>query len=324
MRVLIGASALNPGGGITTFVRTLERILCEAGHDVILVTTHSHADGCLSLAHYGKVMRYLQAIRLVRKLKPDVIINNYNAILQYILPFLPRQVKMVHVLHCDEPDFHRVASIHARLTCGWIAPSPAIAEHFQYPTTVIPHGVELGHPRQQGGSCLELSFAGVLYEHKGVRLLPSIIHELTLRGIDFHFTIIGTGPEEDWLKEQLSNDPVSFTGRIPHKDVYKQLAQTDIFVYPTHLDAFGLVIVEAMTNGAIPVVTLLNGITDTLIDNNVNGYLVPQDDVQSFCNRIESLISNSGTMREAAIQKANREFSLDVMRNHYLEYLQAL
>ena len=120
---------------------------------------------------------------------------------------------------------------------------------------------------------------------------------------------------------------MDFAGRIPGEEVYSQLQQTDIFVYPTHIDAFGLVIAEAMMNGAVPVVTCLKGITDTIVDDGVNGFLVGQDDVSCFVERISYLLEAKEqrmNMSHAARDKARTNFSKEVMKKNYIEMISSL
>ena len=117
------------------------------------------------------------------------------------------------------------------------------------------------------------------------------------------------------------------SGVVPFADVYELQSKADIFIYPTQLDAFGLVIAEAMINGTVPVVSLLPGVTDNLIDDNLNGFLVPQDDVEAFVEKVK-LLNEDRTllkqMKEAARDKALKEFSCDTMARNYSEYFKSL
>lgn len=353
MKYLIAVSSLTPGSGLTRYVFSLCSQLAD-GNEVIVVTTHNYDDvsyekkelanisdeiKLLSLGKYATPRKYVKAIKLVWSVKPDIIINNYNGVFQFILSLVPKKIKVVHILHNDTNDFYRIAAINAEKVRGWIAPTNAIADHFnKYTTnkykdrvTVIPHGVEEAERKVRHNDCLEIVFAGVIYEHKGVKILPQVINRLLNRGINLHFTIIGKGILSEWLKEQFSEEInagiVDLTGVIAHKEVYKLMSKADIFLYPTHLDAFGLVIAEAMMNGAIPVVTYLPGITDNLIPDERYGYLISQDDVGQFVATISDLCE-SDKRREELSKNAHRRalecYSHKAMRESYLNYLNSL
>ncbi len=350
MKVLQVVPFITPGSGLGRYVLNLSSILSESGHETAVLTTHTldpefereelkkHGAGCAGqLGSCGKIRMYWKCKRLIESYKPDILIVNYDGTAQFVLPFLKHRPKVVHVLHNNTEDFYRVASINGGLVDGWIAPTRAIADRFNdfthgkysAKTIVIPHGVEIpaAEPIKQN-SVPQLIFVGVHYEHKGVKILPEIIEKLIERGLEFHFTIVGEGELSRWLHnrlcDQVKKNIVSFTGIITPREVYELLAKADIFVYPTHIDAFGLVIAEAMINGAVPVVTDLKGITDNLIENGNDGYLLAQDDVEEFTNVIERLLKcqeKRSEIKNNARKKALSRFSLSKMSENYNQYI---
>lgn len=355
MIIVITVSQITPGGGVSKYICTLADILAkDTDNQVYVLTTHASEVNPqleqlkaergvrhISLGGLSTIKKYFALISQLHKLSPDIIINNYNAALQYILPFLRRKTKIVHVIHGITNDFYRVASIHGELVDKWVIPTPALEKEFNTYTkgkykdriVTIPHAVDEAFDRsvKKESGVIQLTFVGVLYEHKGVLILPDVIKRLTDKGYKFHFTFIGDGILRNNLETVLDEDVckgiVDFTGRIDSKVVYQKLQQTDIFVYPTHIDSFGLVIAEAMMNGAVPVVTCLMGITDTIVDAGINGYLETQDDVDGFVEHISYLIENDEErmrMSEAAMNKANTCFSKEVMRRNYMDMILSL
>ena len=355
MVIVITVSQITPGGGLSKYICTLADILTkDTDNQLYVLTTHpsevnpqldqlkaERGVQHISLGGLSTLKKYLALSSQLRKLSPDVLINNYNATTQYILPFLPKKTKVVHVIHGITDDFYRVASINGKLVDKWVIPTPALEKEFNTYTkgkykdriVTIPHAVDEALDRfvKKESEFIQLTFVGVLYEHKGVLILPDVIKRLTDKRSKFHFTFIGDGvlrnDLETALNEEVSKGIVEFTGRIDSKVVYQKLQQTDIFVYPTHIDSFGLVIAEAMMNGAVPVVTCLKGITDTIVDAGINGYLETQDDVDGFVEHISYLIENDEErkrMSEAAINKANTCFSKEVMKRNYTDMISSL
>lgn len=355
MRIAIVVSQITPGGGLSKYICTLTDILTKDTYNqVYVVTTHqsevnpeleilvsTRGVQYLSLETLSTIKKYFALASLLRKLSPDVVINNYNATTQYILPFLPKQTKIVHIIHGITDDFYRVASINGKYVDKWVIPTPALEKEFNAYTKLkykdrivtIPHAVDESSTEiyKKGSDIVQLTFIGVLYDHKGVLILPDVIKRLACKRYKFHFTFIGDGvlrkELETALKEEVSKGVVDFTGRIDSKEVYQKLQQTDIFVYPTHLDSFGLVIAEAMMNGAVPVVTCLKGITDTIVDFGINGYLETLDDVDGFVEHISYLIENDEKrkqMSQSSIEKAKTCFSKEVMKRNYKDMLSSL
>lgn len=351
-KILITVPSLGNGGGISRYVLLLCKIFKDY-YSITILTTHAPQDDSFAITELSKISRdikyfgisannkflkYLKAIIIIRSIKPDFIINNYDGLIQFVLPWIKQDAKFIHVLHNDTDDFYRIGNINAKYIDAWIAPTSGIADKFNNYTnsrhkdkvSVISHGVD--DPitsNAEKSDKLKILFTGVLYEHKGVKELPLIIRRLNEKNVELHFTIIGTGILEDWLKEEFKNEietgMVTFTGVIDHSLVYKHMAQADIFLYPTHIDAFGLVIAEAMMNGAVPVVSLLKGVTDNLIDNDKNGYLIQQGDIESFVNAVESLYSNRLLLKELSSQaheQAISKFSLSSMAKSYIQFIE--
>ncbi len=99
-----------------------------------------------------------------------------------------------------------------------------------------------------------LGFCGRLSVEKNVFLLGRIREELVARGItDFRFLIVGHGKEETWLREHLPN--ADFTGVLRGQDLARAYANMDLFVFPSHTDTFGNVVLEALASGVPAVVT---------------------------------------------------------------------
>ena len=357
MKILISVASLSKGSGLSQYVLTLSKILRKNIQDVTIITTHEKTINnnikknilnispnikYINIFATRKIIKYLSIIKQILKIKPDIIINNYNGLIQYILPFLPKSIKIIHVLHNDTDDFYRIGSINAHRVTLWIAPTQGIADNFNKYTNskykdkvrVISHGVDDPlslRTLKSKDTPVEILFTGVLYEHKGVKELPFVIKELKKRKLNFHFTIIGTGILEKWLKKEfdaeIKEGIVEFTGVLDHKEVYKRMSEADIFYYPTHLDAFGLVIAEAMINGAVPVVTHINGVTDNLISNGETGFLLPQGDTQRFADIIERLINDDKLLETISKNTkvcAHKNFSIEIMKNNYQKLLKNL
>ena len=99
-----------------------------------------------------------------------------------------------------------------------------------------------------------LGFCGRLSIEKNVFLLARIRTELLARGIkDFRFLIVGHGKEENWLRRNLPN--AEFTGVLRGQDLARAYANMDLFVFPSHTDTFGNVVLEALASGVPAIVT---------------------------------------------------------------------
>lgn len=354
MKIILSVTTLTPGSGLSQYIFNLCKIL-DGVHEIIVISTHDSKENdfavsqfesinpnikYINLGSHNKYRRYLDLIRIINAEKPDILINNYDAPVQFILPFIRKKTKVVHVLHNDWVDFYRIGAINAKNVTTWIAPTKAIRDHFNEFTShkydqrvkVVSHGVEVaGANHAKKEDLLEITFVGVVGYHKGADLLPAIIRNIQKKNVQFHISILGDGPEMDNLKEELAGEinsgQVELTGVVSHSEVYNRLSQSDIFLYPTRIDAFGLVIAEAMTNGAVAIVTHLPGVTDNLIENSVDGFLIKIDDVSGFSDKIEMLSKDKkklASISYAGQKKIDLLFSMSQMKDNYLNLLEEI
>lgn len=112
-----------------------------------------------------------------------------------------------------------------------------------------------------------VGFVGRLDEQKGISLLMPIIDAL-LENLDFQLIVVGTG-EDDFRvffqelqvrhPKQVSST-LQFDANLP-KTVF---AGADIFLIPSRFEPSGLVQMEAMRYGAIPLVRKVGGLADSV------------------------------------------------------------
>ena len=192
---------------------------------------------------------------------------------------------------------------------------------------VIPNGVDTlrfhptnrllyrGQIRQEHGVSRSdplLMFAGGDWERKGVRYIIEALPLLSKRNVKL--IIIGRGDEEYYGRlaelEQVRDRMffVSHSSRL-----WEYYAASDVFVFPTIYEPFGLVITEAMASGLPVVTTRLAGAADFITDG-VDGLLLDKPgDINELAAKIELLLSNAElrkTMGERARETAEK-FSWD-------------
>ncbi|MDE1178577.1 MAG: glycosyltransferase [Edaphobacter sp.] len=101
---------------------------------------------------------------------------------------------------------------------------------------------------------LVLGYVGRLSVEKNVALLITVERELLARGItDFRFLIVGHGDEEPMLRASLKQ--AGFPGVLRGADLARAYADMDLFLFPSHTDTFGNVVLEALSSGVPAIVT---------------------------------------------------------------------
>jgi glycosyltransferase involved in cell wall biosynthesis len=107
------------------------------------------------------------------------------------------------------------------------------------------------------------------------------------------------------------------------REIEKYHRSADIFAMPSVREGLPNSLLEAMACGTACVVTRLEGVTDTLIDDGENGILIPPRDVAALESALVAFASNpdrARAMGERARERIARDFDL---KSTALAYLQA-
>jgi phosphatidylinositol alpha 1,6-mannosyltransferase len=129
-----------------------------------------------------------------------------------------------------------------------------------------------------------LGFCGRLSIEKNVFLLARIRTELLERGItNFRFLIIGHGKEESWLRQNLPN--AEFTGVLRGHDLARAYANMDLFVFPSHTDTFGNVVLEALASG-VPAIVTPDGGPRYIVKDGETGTIATDEDFSAAAAKL--------------------------------------
>jgi len=115
-----------------------------------------------------------------------------------------------------------------------------------------------------------------MIQRKNLDILIKAFSALSKDNKEITLKILGSGKEMNRLKDlavQLkAEDSITFLGYCDREKVFEELGQSDVFVLPSVNETFGMVYLEAMSQGCIPIGTSGEGI-DGIIENGKNGYL---------------------------------------------------
>ena len=187
-------------------------------------------------------------------------------------------------------------------------------------TLFIGNGVDLGrHAKDDSRARLrkELGVAseeqviccvGRLDQQKGLDVLLEALSWI-LPTKATRLWLVGDGVLRDHLTEQARLfelfNRVTFLGF--RNDVPQLLRAADIFVLPSRFEAMPLSIIEAMAAG-LPCIVSNTGENALMIEEGVNGFVVPIEDVKALADAMELLLDDPQrclTMGRASLEKAS-------------------
>ena len=135
-------------------------------------------------------------------------------------------------------------------------------------------------------------YKGRLTKHKGVSFLIQAAQHI--KGT---VLIVRDGPDRDALKEEIKRRKLTnviLTGYINNKEpIYHAFYErADVYVSPsTWEEPFGLTIIEAMA-ARTPVVATKNGGILSIINDKVNGMLIPSRNASAIAENVNKLLAN--------------------------------
>jgi len=285
------------------------------------VTYIKHMKRELSLI--SDTMAFFQLFALIRREKPDIVNTHLSkaGILGRVAAFLVGVPSVYHTFHGKyyKGDFSKnkkrffvfIEKILAKITTKIIAPSNNDKQE------LITHGIaktekivviRLGFDfsnfvatqrekfkfREQYAiprSSLVIALIGRITHDKNPHLFVEIASHFKEK--DIYFPIIGDGD----LREPIQNDisirelqgKAFITGFI--KDLRPVYADVDIVLVTSFSESTCIVLVEAMANGKIVISTDVGGMAD-YIENGVNGFLLNDNNAESFVEIINNVIEN--------------------------------
>lgn len=159
------------------------------------------------------------------------------------------------------------------------APNPPLCRLLESatgrPCRLMPRGVDsmLFNPSQRTRPVddpeIVLGYVGRLSIEKNVKLLGRVQSELERAGhTRFKFVIVGHGAEEAWLRRNLPR--AEFTGVLHGEALARAYANMDLFVFPSHTDTFGNVVLEALACG-VPAIVTPDGGPASIVQDGVTG-----------------------------------------------------
>ncbi len=188
------------------------------------------------------------------------------------------------------------------------APNPGLCAELTKrtgrPCYLMPRGVDadLFSPskrrRDPNDRARVLGFVGRLSVEKNIALLVEIQNELERMGVgDFRFLIVGHGGDEAWLRERLKR--AEFTGVLRGEALSTAYANMDLFVFPSHTDTFGNVVLEALSSG-VPAIVTPDGGPRTIVRDHSTGRIVQDEEFASVIAAILADPAKHQAMRTAA------------------------
>lgn len=157
---------------------------------------------------------------------------------------------------------------------------------------------------------------------KGDFILSEILKLLTLKNYNFEINVI-------YMREIMfpinnnENLKINFyKGPLNRKEVSNILFKTDIFVDASLMEGFGLMALEAMAAGAVPVMSQSFGV-DEYAEDSKNCFIIKEvNNAEKYVEKIEELLKDEEKLKEMSKNAQDKALEFDIDKNvkKYIEY----
>jgi glycosyltransferase involved in cell wall biosynthesis len=341
--IVIICSRLDLPGGIERAIVNTANLFATKEHKVTLLIADKTADLFFQLEAsvsleilplrfgiYGEgnaASRKLNFIKDVRKLTkylnallPDLVIaTEYSYSIGAVLAYRRKGIPLFswehhHFHHLQKNRFWRFLfrKFYPKLT-GVIClneEEARLMSSIGCTTYVIPNFIQ--QAAQAELNAKNLITIGWLSAVKGVDQIPAIAEKVFKQFPDWHWTIIGTGDEESWLKSDIQKRDLQANVSISYPvtcQLSADYVNSAIYVMTSRLECFPMVLLEAMSHG-VPVVAF-NCPTGPyyIIQDKVDGLLIERNNISAMADAVMDLIANEEKRKEygkAAYQNISR------------------
>jgi len=181
-------------------------------------------------------------------------------------------------------------------------------------------------PRPPARPPFQLLALGRLVPKKGFPVLLETCRLLSDRGMDFHLTLAGDGPDRRKIRGLIQRlglaDRVRLPGAVPHREVARLLAGAHLLVMPSLIapsgdrDGIPNVVLEALSSEVPVVGAAVAGIPEVIQDGDT-GWLTAPGDPEALARTVAAALADPAEARRRAAQGralVAREF--DSRRNY--------
>jgi glycosyltransferase involved in cell wall biosynthesis len=154
------------------------------------------------------------------------------------------------------------------------------------------------------GTPLRIGYVGRLTSgDKRAQDLVPIARGLQSLGVEFRLVIVGDGPERKRIADELVGAPVQFLGPVSHDRLYAEIyPELDVLVLCSRSESFGIVLVEAMQHGVVPVCSdYLGRSSEGLVRQGENGLVFPVGDAARAAELLSRLAADEAERQRLSV-----------------------
>ena len=332
------------GGGVISVALSCCRRAAAAGHDVtllMLVESSGHVAEyatfrCASLGLAPNSERAPRALtRWLNENPQDVLFVNDCSLVHPALPHIPQSTRSVIVVHDTGRQYWKPVVRYEATVDAIVAVSQVVADQFRHRLrsssrihvvhngTIFPENVPLQPPEERAN---DLLFSGGDKPFKGAVDVLNVWPVLISQG--FTGALHWYGQMTPSFRRQVDALPaverVHVHGRVPRSVLFERAAASKVILVPSRVEPFGMVTVEGMGMGCVPVAWDIETGTREIVTPEKDGLLVPLGDIDRMAQTVRLALEEYSSRGSSAITVARERFSEQAMWERYEKVLESV
>jgi GalNAc-alpha-(1->4)-GalNAc-alpha-(1->3)-diNAcBac-PP-undecaprenol alpha-1,4-N-acetyl-D-galactosaminyltransferase len=361
MKIAFLITNMNGGGGSERAVASLSNQLVTFGEEVTIIKLDNEApfydlDKRIKLinlneAYHSKnvfervrnTMRRIKKLRITfKEINVDVVVCMNISMLTFAILAKGRAKSKIIGTEQSNPYISLSGSlkkslkkIMSYLCNGFIFQTEDASSFYPKKTQqkgiVIPNAIfdqEIYKLKIPGSRRKIITSVGRLIESKGFDVLIKAFNNLKDEFSNYNLEIYGEGPNRSKLEIMINNlnlkDRVFLKGQV--KNVSNYIFDTSLFVFPSRHEGMPNALMEAMACGLPCISTDCRMGPRELINDGINGILVPVDDIPSMESAMRKIMSDKISADRIAANaiKIRETHSIDLITMKYINYFKEL
>jgi len=262
----------------------------------------------------------------------DVIVSNDVSWIEGAFASFPPQTKHILYLHDTAPRHRKLVIRTAECLDAVVCVATHVKDKLlrdapdletKVAVSVIHNGAEFPSvfDRIKSVEPLKALFLGRPDSLKGIDDMVKIARDMDRVIPGASIDIVGGKNDrvQALLKSQGLDKLVRWHGKVPHEQCYDFVNDADVLLLTSRSEPFGMVTIEAMSMGCIPIAYDIRSGSREIISNGEDGFLIPTWDKSQWVKILQTLDADRvwlSKIAHSAISSARTKFTADRMASN--------
>lgn len=276
-------------------------------------------------------------MEIIKKEKPDIIVNSYFPLAALITPYLPNEVRVISVSHYTDGKIAYAAGLNANYADDVIALSVYAKDYLDrnfyiedkskvrvvYNFMPVLEGRDYEYKKK--AQTLKIVFPGGHSRHKSADIVCIALNKLLETDLKFEFYWLGDTklPGAGWpitivkdIKDCLpmKDNRIKHCGIVSREQAKNIIAEANIFLLPSRGEGCPITLLEAMRAACIPIISDAKHGSLDIIEHKKTGFIIKGDNSDAVVSTIVDIINNHNKytyIYDNTIDKFIKELSYD-------------